>query len=180
MSPGAIDAGRHNQGSGPLGNVMSGLWGAPRVDPQLGEVGLLSHPTPLSWVVKRWLHFFTTARGHYWAAFLQLQLPSPDFATIPALDVCLGVARSLPSCCPFMCPHSLLVSFSPEHTLCMCVCTLSCFGPVWVFVTPWIVARQVPLSTGLSSKNIGVGCHALLQGVFLALGLNLSLLQLLR
>ena len=34
------------------------------------------------------------------------------------------------------------------------------------FVTPWTVAHQAPLSVGFSSKNTGVGCHALLQGIF--------------
>ena len=120
VSPGGRDAGRHNQGSGPLGSVASGLWEAPRADLQLGEVGLLSYPAPLSLAVKRWLHFFTKAREPYWAAFLQPQLPSPDFATIPALDVGLGVARSPHGCCPCMRPHSSLVSFSPG-VFCACV-----------------------------------------------------------
>ena len=35
------------------------------------------------------------------------------------------------------------------------------------FATPWIIACQAPLSMGFSSKNTGVGCHFLLQGVFL-------------
>ena len=30
---------------------------------------------------------------------------------------------------------------------------------------PWTVARQAPLSVGLSSKSTGVGCHFLLQGI---------------
>ena len=34
---------------------------------------------------------------------------------------------------------------------------------VWLFATPWTVAHQAPLSLG---KNTGVGCHALLQGIF--------------
>ena len=46
-------------------------------------------------------------------------------------------------------------------------------------VTPWIVARQAPLSMGFPSKNTGVGCHFLLQGIFLTQGLNLLLLRLL-
>ena len=28
------------------------------------------------------------------------------------------------------------------------VCMLSCFSPVWLFETPWTVARQAPLSMG--------------------------------
>ena len=31
---------------------------------------------------------------------------------------------------------------------------------------PWTVACQAPLSMGFSSKNTGVGCHVLLQGIF--------------
>ena len=31
---------------------------------------------------------------------------------------------------------------------------------------PWTIAHQTPLSMGFSSKNTGVGCHALLQQVF--------------
>ena len=43
---------------------------------------------------------------------------------------------------------------------------------VQLFLTPWTVARQAPLSMGFSSKNTGVGCHALLQGVFPTQGWN--------
>ena len=35
---------------------------------------------------------------------------------------------------------------------------------VRLFVTLWTVARQAPLFMGSPGKNIGVGCHALLQG----------------
>ena len=48
---------------------------------------------------------------------------------------------------------------------------------VWVFATPWTVAHQAPLSMGFPSKNTGVGCHFLLQGIFLTQGLNLCLLH---
>ena len=34
------------------------------------------------------------------------------------------------------------------------------------FVTPWTVACHAPLSMGFPGKNTGVGCHALLQGIF--------------
>ena len=40
---------------------------------------------------------------------------------------------------------------------------LSC---TWLFMTSWTVACQAPLSTGFFSKNTGVGCHFLLQGIF--------------
>ena len=58
----------------------------------------------------------------------------------------------------------------------MCLCMLN---HVLLFVTPWTVAHQAPLSMGFSRKNTGVGCHFLLQGIFLTQGLNLHLLHLL-
>ena len=54
-------------------------------------------------------------------------------------------------------------------------CVLSCFSHVPLFVTPWTVAHQPPLSMGFPGKNIGVGfpdkntgvgCRFLLQGIF--------------
>ena len=53
---------------------------------------------------------------------------------------------------------------------------LSC---VWLFVTLWTVARQTPLSMRLLGKNTGVGCHFLLQRIFLTQGSNPYLLWLL-
>ena len=46
------------------------------------------------------------------------------------------------------------------------VCVLRHFSRVGLFTTLWTVARQAPLSMVLSTKNTGVGCHALLQGIF--------------
>ena len=59
--------------------------------------------------------------------------------------------------------------------VCVCVCvrararsrTLSCFSCVQLFATPGNVAHQAPLSCDSPGKNNGVGCHALLQGIFL-------------
>ena len=52
---------------------------------------------------------------------------------------------------------------------------LSCFSDVRLFATLWTVACQAPLPWDSPSKNIGVGCHALLQGIFPTKGLNLHL-----
>ena len=46
----------------------------------------------------------------------------------------------------------------------------------WLFVTPWTTARQA-LSMDFLGKNTGVGCHFLLQGVFLTQESNLPLLH---
>ena len=44
-------------------------------------------------------------------------------------------------------------------------------------MTPWIVARQAPLSMGFPGKNTGVGSHFLLQGIFPTQELNPCLLN---
>ena len=61
---------------------------------------------------------------------------------------------------------------------CVCVCaqSLSC---VRLFVTPQTVACQAPHLWDSPGKNTGVGCHCLLQGIFLTRGLNPCLLHLL-
>ena len=66
-----------------------------------------------------------------------------------------------------------------ELCVCACVCVLSC---VWLFVTLWTVASRLHKLQLLSpwdfpGKNTGVGCHFLLQGIFLTQGSNPRLLQ---
>ena len=60
-----------------------------------------------------------------------------------------------------------------------CVCVLSCFSRVQLFVTSWTVARQSALSMGFSRQEYWSGGHALFQGIFPTQGLNLCLLCLL-
>ena len=57
-------------------------------------------------------------------------------------------------------------------------CVLSRFSHVQLFATLQTGASQAPPSMG--GKNTGVGCHALLQGIFSTQGSNLRLLHLLR
>ena len=61
----------------------------------------------------------------------------------------------------------------------MCACVLSCFSHVLLLTTLWTVACQAPVSMEFSNKNTGVGCHFLLQGIFLTQGSNPRLLHLL-
>ena len=49
---------------------------------------------------------------------------------------------------------------------------------VQLFVTPWTVARQAPLSMEFSRQEYWSGDHALIQGIFLTQGLNPCLLRL--
>ena len=48
---------------------------------------------------------------------------------------------------------------------------------VWLFASPWTLVGQAPLSMGFPSKNTGMGCHFLLQGIFPPQGSNLDLLH---
>ena len=41
------------------------------------------------------------------------------------------------------------------------------------FVTPWTVTHKAPLPTGSPRQEYGVGCHSLLQGIFLTQGSNI-------
>ena len=54
------------------------------------------------------------------------------------------------------------------------VCVLSC---VQLFVTPWTVALQAPLSMRFSRQEYWSGLHSLLQGIFLTQGSNPGLLH---
>ena len=62
----------------------------------------------------------------------------------------------------------------------VCVlCELSHFSHAQVFLTAWTVAPRPLCPRESPGKNTGVGCHALLQGIFPTQGLNLHLLCLL-
>ena len=56
---------------------------------------------------------------------------------------------------------------------------LSHFSHVQLFVILWIIAHQFLCPWDSPGKNTGVGCHALLQGIFLAQGSNQHLSHLL-
>ena len=80
--------------------------------------------------------------------------------------------------------HSLF----PEETffyiffniiMCMHTHVFSHFTCVWLFATPHTVARRLLSPWDSPGKNTGVGCHALLQGIFLTQNSNLCLLCLL-
>ena len=54
---------------------------------------------------------------------------------------------------------------------------LSCFSCVLLFAALWTLAHQVSLPWDSAGKNTGMGCHALLQGIFPTQGLNPCLLH---
>ena len=82
-----------------------------------------------------------------------------EVAMIFHMDTCLTHIHKLPC-----------VSLTYDVPLCVCV--------LWSVVsnsaTPWTVARLL-CSWDFPGKNTGVGCHALLQGIFPTKGSNLRL-----
>ena len=69
--------------------------------------------------------------------------------------------------------------FASYVSLVVCVCVCVCahaLNHVQLFATPWIIAGQTSLSMKFSSKNAGVGCPFLLQGIFPSQGSNQHLL----
>ena len=63
--------------------------------------------------------------------------------------------------------------------MCMyiCICVLSDFSHVWLFATPWTIAARLLCPWDSPGKDTGVGCRALLQGIFPTQGLNPHLLH---
>ena len=66
----------------------------------------------------------------------------------------------------------ILVEWIPvqEYGVIMHVYVLSHFSCVWPFMTLWTIACQLLCPWGFPGKNTAMGCHALLQGIFLTQG----------
>ena len=60
---------------------------------------------------------------------------------------------------------------------CLPLCCCAVYSHVWLFATPWTVARQTLLSMEFSRQESKVGCHFLFQGIFPTQGLNLHVLH---
>ena len=87
-------------------------------------------------------------------------------------------------CSTSWCLVEILLFPPPEHEVRgiwdgLHACVLSHFSSGRLFMIPWTVAHQAPLSMGFSGKNTRVGCHDLLQGIFLTQGSKPGLLWLL-
>ena len=100
------------------------------------------------------LHPLTIARPH-----------NSPFGKTPILSLPSGLHRQPGLGCRLSTPKQLFY-------LCVYAKSLS---HVQLFTTLWTIACQAPLSMRFSSKNTGVGCHFLLQGIFLTQGSNLQL-----
>ena len=82
-----------------------------------------------------------------------------------------------------LCKSKISFFEGPSSKKSACVRVLSWFSHNWLLVTLCTVALQAPsrllFPWDTLGKNTGVGCHALLQGIFLIQGSNPCLLQLL-
>ena len=68
-------------------------------------------------------------------------------------------------------------AFDLEYNIIWNVCRLSCFICVWLFAALWTVPSRFLCPWDSPGKNIGLGCHSLLQGIFPMQGLNMGLLH---
>ena len=59
------------------------------------------------------------------------------------------------------------------HNFCH-ISSVQSLSHVRLFVTPWNEAHQAPLLMDSPGKNIGMGCHSLLQGILLTQDSNLG------
>ena len=76
---------------------------------------------------------------------------------------------------PIVYDESFFSALSPAFICRLFVCVSR--SVVSNSATLWTVAHQAPLSMGFAGKNTGVGCHFLLQGIFLIQGSNPALLH---
>ena len=65
-----------------------------------------------------------------------------------------------------------MFNFSTQAELLLKVKLKVLVSHVRLFATPWTVAHQALCPWNPPGKNPGVGCHDLLQGIFLTQGLN--------
>ena len=127
-----------------------------------------SHPSRLSQHTR--FEFLHHTANFHWLSVLHM---------VMCTFQCYSLISSHPPHPP-RCPQVWLLGFLLLSSIFLllivvCVFMLSHFSHVWLFVTLWTVACQVPLSM-FPGRNTGVGCHFLLQCIFPTHRSNLSLM----
>ena len=100
----------------------------------------------------------------YWSG---LPRPSPGDLSAHGSNLCLCFLHWQVGSLPLIPPGKPRIKYV--------LCCASLPSHVQLFVTPQTAAHQAPLSMDSPGKNTGVGCHALLQGIFLTQELNWGL-----
>ena len=75
------------------------------------------------------------------------------------------------------CLHTSLCLNYPRSKVAMCVYMCSCLSRVWLFLTPWTVAHQAPLSMGFPRQEYWSRLPFPSPGDLLTQGSNLGLLN---
>ena len=110
-----------------------------------------------SWIQGIFLDGFIPLTYHYQSSSVQRFVSPARFPSLKSL--------TLPQQCHWSC--SSFYYLSPVLVLCLCRLAL---GRVRLFVAPWTVAHQAPLSMRCPGRDTGVRCRLLLQGSFLTHG----------
>ena len=121
---------------------------------------LCTHQAPLS---------MGFPRQEYWRG---LSFPPPAHRPNPGIEPVPPVSPALTSRCCSPRRHLGI----PTNVLKVKV-KVKALSRVPLFVTPWTVARQAPLSMEFSRQEYRVGCHFLLQGIFPTQGSKPGLLH---
>ena len=116
-------------------------------------------------------------RGAWWAAAhgitqsrTRLKWLSSSSCNVVPLGVAVGGNDPYPSHTVFHLVSPLL-QFTRLNLMCVHVCAQS-LNRVWLFATPWTIATRLLCLWDFPGKNIRVGCHFLLQGIFPTQGSN--------
>ena len=82
--------------------------------------------------------------------------------------------------CTYMCIYVCVCVYICTHIHTTFICLLVCLAAQWClsrFATPWTKPARLLCPWDSPGKNTGVGCHVLLQGIFLTQALNWGLLH---
>ena len=117
----------------------------PQGHPSAPAVSTLSHASDFDWRSVSHLIIYRIALKHS-ISFSRVSSQPRDPTHVSCIS-CIGM--------------QILYHWATRETLklpmCVCVCVVSCFNRVWLFVTPWTVAHQAPLSLEFSRQEYWSG-----------------------
>ena len=152
--------------------INSMIWG--RKGKLADHVKIVSRKTPgEKKVMRQNPQTLPASLGEAWTAFSALRT-NLGAGAAPGLDGQYHECQWMQNVIAFF--KELTSAGVDTNRTCVCVCA-QLLSHIWLFATPWTGAHQTPLSMRFLRQNTGVGCHFLLQGIFLTQGSNLSLLH---
>ena len=104
---------------------------------------------------------FQDCLGPFWIPFifkwiteLHYKLPGEKISSWDFNRSCIETADQLGDCCHFNNNESVFCEYGSLFTY---LCVLSCFSHVWLFLTPWNLTLQAPLSMGFPRQEYWSG-----------------------